>query len=528
MDVLNLRRFVEEAFGWTFLIGAKHFIRALAPALLVRKLIRRGTDTATDRETLGTKEALECNLVKTVSQRRNNWVTDGEPELRVAYLPNDVVGLDLETEENAVTAYSSENEEFENAANDSDCESRQRSKSPKKRPMTYDPSSIEKIWVLETFVKFGAPLLVETWEEDMRNPKKFATRKAREREKLAALKGAMQQGAMDRFVKTSKPSMTSEKEALPKHISVTAPSLAPPVATLTALLSHQKRALAVNRRRLGEKTIRGKKQRENHFDILDSQISVCHSVDTVLYDNSVSLKPSYRLKLNGSQPSDTKAQSSYRDEILQSNITPRSKNRQKAKHPGSNSIISTSSAREISAASFSTPQKSLTPRPSPRKKLSPLQEAKNRFPTGQLTTPETTPRKRLQSTLHQYISHSPLTQGVKVNRQLDFRSGSPQRKKVLDVESDSDGLPDPWALLSPPASQPERLPQHEVGKKDSSFADMKGATDRLMVKEKKKKRFVMIRESLEGAWKCLQPEEFEQGRRKGVFEEVEVLNMTGG
>ena len=179
INVTELRNFVAEAFAWPYLTGAKHFIRGLAPVILANKLIRRGGLESTDRESLGTKTLAELNLVRAISGRRTNWITDGEPELRIAYIPADVVGLDLAAEEVGPAEPEASDEDVEDGA-ESGNESRQRSRSPTKRPFTYDPTQVEKIWMLETFVKLGAPLLVETWEEDMRNPKKFASRKARE------------------------------------------------------------------------------------------------------------------------------------------------------------------------------------------------------------------------------------------------------------------------------------------------------------------------------------------------------------
>ena len=186
VNVSGLRIFVSEAFDWQYLSGAKKFIRGLAPALLVHQLVQRSTAGMYNDESLEAKGLVETGLVKAISSRRAHWNTDGTPELRIAYIPADIVGLDLSTEEEG---------DFQGYINDvsgdeqpvSGGETRGRSESPTKKrgPSTYEPTAIEKIWVLETYLKLGVPLLVETWEEEMRNPKKFATRKAREKKVLS-------------------------------------------------------------------------------------------------------------------------------------------------------------------------------------------------------------------------------------------------------------------------------------------------------------------------------------------------------
>lgn len=199
VQVPELRSFVGGAFGWTYTTGAQRFIRGMAPALLMGKLIRRSLDEKTDRESMNTKSIAEGRLIKSVSERRTHWSTDGEPELRIAYIPSEVVDLALDKEELAPVGL----EESDESAS-SDARSRLRSQSPTKKPAEYDPAAMQKSYALESLVKLGCPLLVETWEEDMRDPKKFATRKAREKATLAQ-KTTQQAGALDKFFKTTKP-----------------------------------------------------------------------------------------------------------------------------------------------------------------------------------------------------------------------------------------------------------------------------------------------------------------------------------
>ncbi|KAL8685438.1 MAG: hypothetical protein Q9218_007761, partial [Villophora microphyllina] len=210
LDLSGLRRFVSDAFEWKNLSGAKKFIRGLAPALLVDQFRRRYQSTHADGD-LEAQEAEERTIVTAICDRRTHFITDAVPELRVAYTPIHIVGLDLGAEEPdlEVVEMSDSGDEGQDEA------MRSRSRSPTKRAASkYDPTQPEKIWILESYVKFGVPLMVENWEADMRDPKKFATRKARERAataKKTKRPEVMKPGAMDAYVKTMKPGVDRRK-----------------------------------------------------------------------------------------------------------------------------------------------------------------------------------------------------------------------------------------------------------------------------------------------------------------------------
>ena len=208
VDIQGLRLFVAEAFDWTHKLGAKKFIRGLAPVLLAQKLRLRG-----DRRASGYDDALltamnEMQLVKAICGKRAHFSTDGVTELRVVYHPADIVGLDLDAEEDDSEeccrdglAPTNEDDEIERYL--SDPEAISRSASPSNRaPAVYDPTQPDRIWVFETIAKVGIPLKVEDYEESLRNPKKFLRAKAAA--KRAAAKGGMPKGAMDKFVSMSK------------------------------------------------------------------------------------------------------------------------------------------------------------------------------------------------------------------------------------------------------------------------------------------------------------------------------------
>ena len=257
VNVPELRNFVADAFDWQYLSGAKKFVRGLAPALLSHQFIGRGRLNASDDDDLEAKEIAENKLVKCICGRRNHWNTDGEPELRIAYIPNNIVGLDLDVEEkDDMQGYGQDGSGDEQPVSEGD-ETRDRSKSPAKRrgPSTYDPTQIEKIWILETHVKLGVPLSVETWEEEMRNPIKFASRKAREKAKTATSKDDIELGALDQYVTITKPRRDDFPTRLPakatENTQLPPAFLAPAIVDIST--TQQRKVLAENINAVGRK-----------------------------------------------------------------------------------------------------------------------------------------------------------------------------------------------------------------------------------------------------------------------------------
>ena len=248
VDIPQLRMFVAEAFDWQYLKGARKLIRGLAPALLAHELVTRSRSTTNDQNPEAQVDD-EGQLVKVVCSRRAHWNTDGVPELKIGYIPADIVGLDLDAEEKDDYQGAEIELSREEPILSGDDGGQDRSRSPTKRqgPSAYDPTEVEKIWVMETFVKLGVPLLVETWEEDMRNPKKFATRKAREKKaaEKVGMKSITQTASMDRYVKVTKP-------GLMKNVHSKASSDAPPTSVPST--PTKRKILASNRRPLGSKT----------------------------------------------------------------------------------------------------------------------------------------------------------------------------------------------------------------------------------------------------------------------------------
>ena len=555
VNVPGLRIFVSEAFDWQYLSGAKKFIRGLAPALLVHRLIQRSTAAMYSDESLEAKELAEKGLVKAVSSRRAHWNTDGTPEFRIAYIPADIVGLDLSTEEEG---------DFQGYINDvsgdeqpvSGGENRGRSQSPtkKKGPSTYEPTAIEKIWVLETYVKLGVPLLVETWEEDMRNPKKFATRKAREKKVLS--KSGPKTGTMDQFVRISKPSLgraiADSKPSVAKADEQEPPVLLGP-ATTTASQCSLTTALSENRKLVGKKvenqlekkTLKKKKvpisitksPLKEKGTCFPPQLPSSSPVDININPWTLSkrpsdtfgFKPSARYSALGIYPSDDSeninqsperkvAGEKTRQFYASPSATPSRK-----RHTWPTTPNSDGEEKQIllqkqqPTIDLSTPTGRDPNTPSSRKKRSPLQLANTLYISGQLLTPKTLRTERSGDKIPSE-GGEPLT-SQRVNRKLDFTSSKPP--PVPDSpSSDTSSLPSPSVLLSPKA--PEQTGDSSVGLTSDS-------TSRRYTNEPKPTRkLVALRESLEGAWKHLEPWEADPSFVKGVYSSVEVLDLTAG
>ena len=199
VDVVGLRRFVEEAFDWRFKTGAKCFIRGLAPSLMVLKLRTNRTGVDPIQSSTNDEDDAE-GLVRAICGKRESFQTDGLEELRVKCIPLDVVGFDLDAEA------SDDGYVGGDADSDEDIPSSAVELSPSKRrqPSAYDPTIPENIWILGTYVRCGARTQVEAWEEALRQPKKSAATKAPSKRSKTKASQMAQRGSMDRFVKVTK------------------------------------------------------------------------------------------------------------------------------------------------------------------------------------------------------------------------------------------------------------------------------------------------------------------------------------
>ena len=212
-DLLGLREFVADAFEWRNRSGARKFIRGLAPALMVQRLGRESEQIGRTRVDITTHEE---GIIRSVCNRRVHFSTDGIPELRVAYIPIDIVPLDLDaeapddeinpgqpkaTEEDMTSMTGSGDEDVVQVDLQGPSTTR---KSP-----AYDPTIVDKRWVLDAFVRHGAPKKVFAWEEGSRIPKKPVPRQPAT--KRATTKGGMKPGALDPYVKVTKPGLPTDR-----------------------------------------------------------------------------------------------------------------------------------------------------------------------------------------------------------------------------------------------------------------------------------------------------------------------------
>jgi holliday junction resolvase YEN1 len=211
----HLREYTREEFGWDFRIGALKFIKVLATSQLSTKLLRN--------------EGAE--LVKRISSRREHFSADAEPELRLSYVPSEVVLIDLsqEVEENIphtrdALAVNAEDDEVAPDVEDG----------PSSQPRVFDPTKPEAVWFSEEFATRTIASIVTAWKEaetekaNKKASKALAPKKKRGPVKKSLKDSGMAQGALDahfRVTKTPASSKAPEKEPVE---AVLKPATAPP------------------------------------------------------------------------------------------------------------------------------------------------------------------------------------------------------------------------------------------------------------------------------------------------------------
>lgn len=189
-NICDLRKFVAETFDWHNLSGAHKLLRGLAPAMLSQFCTKRSTvrtiDDAQERELEDTKS------IQAICGARKNLYADGLPELRIVYIPAEIVGLDLEAEkeDNTLTSNMTEIEE--------PVQSQSTHQVTQHAAQKYDPSQPDKIWIPESFVKLKVPHMVEIWEGKTKNPTNSVSKNAESRVRS-------KQTLIEPFTKTIKP-----------------------------------------------------------------------------------------------------------------------------------------------------------------------------------------------------------------------------------------------------------------------------------------------------------------------------------
>ncbi|KAH8878975.1 hypothetical protein GQ53DRAFT_834523 [Thozetella sp. PMI_491] len=227
VDVAALRAFVLETFDWTYKIGAIKFIRVLAPSLLVQKLL-----AGPDKKVSGDQAA----LIKTISSKRSHFSTDATPELRISYIPNEVVRIDLDAEPEEVS--SSFGRDGLALNSDDEFEEEDQAKGAKK---LFDPLSPDLVWIPESVAKVGAPKALGEWQEKQRAKELKAVSKAPRKTRMKP--GDMPAGALDKYVKVIKAVTAGEKETGPAEQSRPRVGSPPRAPVLGGILSSSHLAL---------------------------------------------------------------------------------------------------------------------------------------------------------------------------------------------------------------------------------------------------------------------------------------------
>lgn len=215
IDISALRNFTGDAFDWVCISGARKFIRNLAPALLVKELRLRADKQDSLPDDTFVTALQEAKLIRNIYSKRQHLSTDNTKELRIGYIPLDIVKLDLAAEEPdpelPIDRSDSEDETGAGTGTRGRGSGAEEPASPKRKraPSTFDPANMEKIWVFETFVKVGVPLKMQDWEESFRDARKYeamkATQKRSEKKTKKPLNGGMTDSVLDPFTKVTKP-----------------------------------------------------------------------------------------------------------------------------------------------------------------------------------------------------------------------------------------------------------------------------------------------------------------------------------
>jgi Holliday junction resolvase YEN1 len=195
LHLAALREFTRETFDWDYRIGAIKFIRVLGQALLVKHMI----------------ESKDTSHVKRISGRRTHFSTDGTPELRLAYIPEEVVPIDLAGEVDETVNYGrtglalNSDDEYDGlgAIEDAPVAS---------APKVFDVTKPDLAWVLEGLVKKSAPGVLREWQvqEQARAVRRSPTKK-----KAGVAKAVkhpdMPRGSLDKFLTVTKTTVSNPR-----------------------------------------------------------------------------------------------------------------------------------------------------------------------------------------------------------------------------------------------------------------------------------------------------------------------------
>ncbi|KAI1178237.1 hypothetical protein F4777DRAFT_130909 [Nemania sp. FL0916] len=260
MDIQGLREFVRETFDWSYRIGAIKFIRVLAPCLLVRKLMQQHTTEPNDTSNNTNTTESGSELVGSITSRRAHFSTDATPELRISFIPTNIVGYDFQDEPDEVIefgrdglALNSDGEMEDEEAGDLDSTTKPGARKP------FSPTDADLLWLPEQIARMGIPSMVEAWEDKQRAKTAARAKPKVSRQKAKAKAGGgMAAGALDKFTKVTKMDIGTSQNTEAKRVTrqsartqVSSPPsppsssfIPPPTQTLTDILPASSQANA--------------------------------------------------------------------------------------------------------------------------------------------------------------------------------------------------------------------------------------------------------------------------------------------
>ncbi|KAG6986676.1 hypothetical protein G7Y79_00074g098730 [Physcia stellaris] len=520
INVAQLRLFVAEMFEWVNLTGAMKFIRGLAPAMLVRKLRERAGMSNGD---LALQELEEKRLVKMICGSRQHFDTDATPELRIGFIPTDIINLDLEEERDL-----GEVKDIEASADSSTDEhtsesSQQVTRSPKKprAPSRYNPSELQRIWLLETYVKLGVGRVGTP-----RKPKAKVT------------DAGMKRGALDAFTKYAKPGVSrlAVKDGFESTFQkpATKASDNKPAHPLDEKALAQ--STASDNRITSQKTVDGGKSRKKPASKITvigastkshSKAGTSSSVDNPwtkakrpVDTLNVKLPPGTRYSALGicvaedtdetgeleCDRSDNELAESFTG-VLDNTLVTSKKHARPISNSSVEEMVRIRSQRkpglDITAAAL--PQGVVDLTTSTTESNGPTKPAQSLG--GKNQSPHESPCKIL-------ILHKPVCSnncGIPI----------PEHKSP---SSDSESLPSPSLLFCVKATQSsgKSTQSTQASSTNHPRSSLSPSTTK---RARKPKGFVMVRESLEGAWRDIEPWEAEEKPTKAIAG-VEVIDLT--
>ncbi|KAG6029259.1 hypothetical protein E4U19_001107 [Claviceps sp. Clav32 group G5] len=216
LQLQALREFTREIFGWDYRTGATKFVRSLSRSLLVQKMTEEADADATARH------------VKSVLGQRTHFTADGAPELRVSYIPQEVVPIDMAKEVDEIIPYSRRGLALNSVDELETAETGTGTGAVEESSKGSDITKVDSAWILEGLVKASAPGAVQQWQADQRAKAEKAIAKAskaktktKTKAKTTAAKSNstksssdMPRGALDPFLKTTKASSTRQQQSV--------------------------------------------------------------------------------------------------------------------------------------------------------------------------------------------------------------------------------------------------------------------------------------------------------------------------